>query len=204
MKKIIFDVGACDGTTGISMCTDEDCILYSFEAHPGWIQVIENNFNNNKNFNLIKKAVSDTNGVANFNLCKAGGAHSLCNFKNEDDLKIWWKERKDIHYSGKTIEVETIKLETFIEQNNIQQIDYLHIDTQGHDLIVLQSLGKYVNIVSEGDCEVARTKDTAIYTNQSAILDDVVIWLEKNNFIIESITKNGDDHNELIVKFRKK
>lgn len=204
MKKIIFDVGAYDAGNGLSLCINEDYILYAFEAHPERAKAIENIFNGNPNFYLINKAVSENNGVANFNFCKFGGASSLCNFKNENELKIWWKERTDLHYSGQTIEIETIRLDTFIEQNNIDRIDYLHIDTQGSDLDVLKSLGKYIDIVEEGNCEVARTKDTAIYTNQTAILDDVLIWLEKNNFTIQSIKQNDPDYNEMMIYYKRK
>jgi FkbM family methyltransferase len=202
--KIIFDVGACDGMDGISLCKTDDCILYSFEAEPKWIETIKTNFNNNPNFNLISKAVSDKNGTAEFNFCKAGGASSLYTFKDEETLNVSWSGRTDIHYSGKSIVVETIRLDTFIEQNNIKQIDYLHIDTQGHDLCVLQSLGKYIDIVLEGDCEVARTKESAIYIDQSAVYDDVVLWLEQNNFIIQD-TKPNDypNNNEWVIKFKR-
>jgi len=203
--KIIFDVGACDGTDGMGLCKTDDCILYSFEAEPKWIKAIKANFNNNPNFNLIPKAVSDKNGTAEFNFCAAGGASSLCTFKDEEALNVYWGGRSDVHYSGKSIIVETIRLDTFIEQNNIKQIDYLHIDTQGHDFCVLQSLGKYIDIVMEGDCEVARSKESAIYTNQTAFLDNVIPWLEQNNFTIEHIVPNDHpNHNELVVKFKRK
>jgi FkbM family methyltransferase len=198
----IFDIGACDGTDGINLCKTEDCVLYAFEVDPKWVSVLKSRFNN-PNFHLITKAVSDKDGVAEFNLCVDGGASSLCTFKDKEILENTWAGRTDIHYSGKSITVETIRLDSFIEENNIKRIDYLHIDTQGNDFCVLQSLGKYIDIVIEGDCEVARTKDSAIYSNQDSFLDDVIPWLQENSFIIENVYSNDVNNNELVIKFRK-
>ncbi len=39
-----------------------------------------------------------------------------------------------------TIDVDVIKLKDFINDNNIDKIDYLHCDVQGHDLEVLIGL----------------------------------------------------------------
>lgn len=203
--KIIFDVGAYDGMSGLGLLQgDPNCMIYSFEAAPHCIKMIKDNYNNNAKYILTEKAVSDKNGTANFNFCRNGGASSLCEFKNDNELVKHWSGRPDVQYSGISILVETIRLDTFIEQNNIKQIDYLHIDTQGYDLNVLQSLGNYVGIVLAGECEVASTSDTAIYSNQTALLYEVQKWLVDNNFIIESIRNNGGNSNEMLVKFKKK
>jgi FkbM family methyltransferase len=202
--KVIFDVGACDGDSGINLCNTDDCLLFAFEADPKWIDVIQEKFQHNPNFTLVPKAVSDKNGTAQFNFSMWGGASSLCSFKDNGELEKKWRNRPDIHYSGNSIAVETVRLDSFIEKNSIDKIDYLHIDTQGNDFAVLQSLGKYVDIVLEGDCEVARSKESAIYKDQNSFLDNVVRWLVEHNFEIEAITENDSDGNELVIKFKRK
>ncbi|MCP4736741.1 MAG: FkbM family methyltransferase, partial [Bosea sp.] len=55
--------------------------------------------------------------------------------------------------------VKAVRLDTFIEKVNLQNtiIDFIKIDTQGHDLNVIKSLGKYLSNVREILCEVQTT-----------------------------------------------
>jgi hypothetical protein len=59
-------------------------------------------------------------------------------------MKTWTRHRTDIHYSGQSYEVETTRLDTFIEENNLQNdtIDYIHIDAQGVDLRLFEEFRK--------------------------------------------------------------
>lgn len=78
---------------------------------------------------------------------KGGGASSILKFKdNETLIKHWGKNCSDIHYSGLSYEVETTRLDTFIEEQGLVNtiIDFIHIDAQGVDLDCLKSVGKYI------------------------------------------------------------
>jgi FkbM family methyltransferase len=203
MSRIVFDVGAHDGTSGIEHCLGQsDAILYSFEPDPNMHSTIVKNYNNNPNFHLFPMAVSDKNGISQFNFCKIGAAHSIYTFKNDDILTKQWGGRNDIHANGKFTQVQTIRLDTFIEKNNISKIDYLHIDAQGADLTVLQSLGKHTKIVKEGCCEAARDQTVSIYKEQTSFLYTVIDWLMKNDFEILSVTPNDPTLCEFNIKFK--
>jgi FkbM family methyltransferase len=72
----------------------------------------------------------------------------------EDKIPIWWdqigsfdKDHINKHLSGilssyiEEIEVPTQPLSLVIEKYGFRNVDLLHIDTEGHDLIVLESMG---------------------------------------------------------------
>jgi hypothetical protein len=139
-----------------------------------------------------------------FNLCKIGGANSLLEFRNDKVLeKHWTSQRKDIQYSGISYEVETTRLDTFIEEYGLQDrtIDYLYIDAQGVDLQVLQSLGKYIKNVKEGVLETVKDPQKSIYTNQLSTLATVENFLNENGFKITKVENNDPTNFEFNVYF---
>lgn len=154
-ELIIFDVGANDGKSFLEKARSRHYV-YAFEPTPKLIHDIKEwlDITIFPNYKLIEKAVSIENESAVFNI--AGhhdwGCSSLLEFADNLELTPWagtWLGyTSNQNKVTERIEVETIRLDTFIEQNgNIPYISYLHIDTQGHDLAVMKSLGKYIHIV---------------------------------------------------------
>jgi hypothetical protein len=184
--KIVFDVGCMDGAQGLEKVLaygDPDYRLYAFEAHPEWAQVARQKFATvSPNCILVEMAASDKNGTASFNMCRRHGASSLLKFKDDATLSKYWPGRDDILYSGRSVTVNTIRLDTFLDRNPVPQIDYLNIDVQGMDLQVLQSMGKYIDIVKEGCCEAAYNQAAAIYEGQQSYFHDIVNWLKSKGF----------------------
>lgn len=216
---IVLDVGSMDGQQGLEKIAeltnkhnDPDYRLYAFEAHPKYAEEIRKKFAAISPWCvLVPKAASDVNGEASFHLCKRHGASSLLKFKDNDTLGQYWPGRDDIQYSGNSVPVETIRLDTFVEQYNISKIDYLNLDAQGMDLPVLKSLGKYISIVQEGCCEAAYNEKAAIYEGQQSYFHDIVAWLEGNGFEVykhevNATAKTTDPnwYNEYNVYFRRK
>jgi hypothetical protein len=64
-------------------------------------------------------------------------------------------------------------------------IDFIKIDTQGHDLNVIKSLGKYIKNVREILCEVQIT-NFELYKDQSN-KNDLLSYMKENNFEIRKI-----------------
>jgi hypothetical protein len=117
-----------------------------------------------------------------------------------------WGNRRDLKYGGKTIDVPCIRLDCFIEKFNvtefkIEKIDFLHIDAQGKDLSVLRSLGKYINIVERGTCEVAANADVSIYKNQESLLSNTTLWIAEHGFEINHVRPNDQRSNEMNIFF---
>jgi FkbM family methyltransferase len=151
--------------------------------------------------------VSLNNGTTTFNICKSGGASSILPFRCEAELiNTWSSARTDIHYSGISYEVETTRLDTFIEENNLQNvvIDFIHIDAQGVDLDCLKSLGIYIKNVMAGVVETVLDENKSIYVGQSTnTYKNIEIFLKVNGFVIENVVSNDHTHCEYNVYFKR-
>ena len=203
--KTLIEVGTFDGTDSLSFY-NKGYKVYTFEPEKKCFEYVKNKTRGYPDYTIFEKAVCLTDGIAQFNICKLGGASSILQFKSGTELRKHWKGRKDIEFSGYSYPVQTIRLDTFIEQNDLQNttIDYLHIDAQGVDLDVLQSLGKYIENVKEGVVETVNDKEKAIYVNQINTMDKVINFLTSNNFSISSIKNNDTTACEFNVHFLRK
>ena len=136
-----------------------------------------------------------------------GGASSILPFRSDDELiKHWTKDRTDVHYSGISYNVESIRLDTFIEEYELQNriIDFIHIDAQGVDLECLMSMGKYITNVLAGVIETVQDKDKSIYIGQNInTLENVGVFLSTNGFKITRIQSNDITNCEFNVYFEK-
>ena len=78
----------------------------------------------------------------------------------------------------RTIMVETITLPTWIQKNNITTIDLLWLDTQGHELAILQAAQSILHTIKVLFVEVSFIKRY----NQQPSYDTVITWLQNNGF----------------------
>lgn len=203
MKKAWFDVGANNGSDSINVAINNTNIhVFGFEPTPELQEIIEEKLKkfNLNNYTLVKSAVSDYIGKSTFNVAGQSdwGCSSLLDFS--DKSKSEWTGRTDFQVTKK-IEVDVIRLDKFIEDNEIDTIEFLHIDTQGSDLNVLKGLGDKIKIVKEGVMEAA-SKPDILYNNQNT-LDECVDFLKSNNFKIDSISSNDQFGNEVNIYFSK-
>jgi FkbM family methyltransferase len=195
---IIFDIGANNGSSCSHLAT-EDNVVYAFEPTPHLIEKFLKKLENEK-YIIVPYAVSDYNGVSKFNIAGQAdwGCSSLNNFS--DDLNVTWPGRDDFKVTD-IIDVNVIRLDTFIEKNNIEVIDYLHCDTQGNDYKVLLSLGKYINILKSGVVE--GYKQNALYKESDNTVENITNYLKENRFNIDSIESNDPHDNEFNIFFSK-
>ncbi len=173
----IIEVGACDGKD--TLIYSEYANVWCFEPVPTSITYLTEKFKDNLNVKIIGKAVSDFNGKALFNISKNNGDSSslleLTDFTVLNGL---------IKYESQ-ITVDVTRMDTFIEENHIDTIDYFHCDAQGNDLKVLQSFGDKISIIKEGRVEV--TLDQNLYTNSTNNIDSVSNFLKLNGFTISNL-----------------
>ena len=209
-KKYIFDIGAFDGMTGLSLAIENPkYMVHAFEANKYLIKEIFNNkkklekfFNYKiKNYKFHNFAISNKNSISSFNIAKNPTVSSLNRFSKNID-KTWpgWRETH-CHFIKK-IRVKTIRLENFCKKNNIETIDYLHVDTQGSDLKVLQGLGSYITKVNSGVIETAINKKKALYSNNHT-LKEVKKFFKKNKIKILKKENPINLDNEINVYFEK-
>lgn len=205
--KTLIEVGAFDGKDSLEYHS-KGYRVFTFEPKRDLFEALKNKTEHLENYTVIQKAVCLVDGKTQFNICNEGGASSILPFRsNEELIQSWSEDRKDIWYSGESYEVETIRLDTFIEEYQLTDtiIDFIHIDAQGVDLEVLKSLGKYIQNVSEGVVETVIQKEKSIYVNQEEnTLENVQKFLESNGFVITSVQSNDYTNCEYNVFFQKK
>jgi FkbM family methyltransferase len=199
---IFFDVGANSGDSSIQLAKENaNIIVYAFEPTPRLASLIESNTSHLKNYILTRVAISDYNGRTIFNV--AGNADWGCSslLPLSDKAKTEWGGRTDM-FVTEQIEVDVIRLDKFIQENQITHIDYLHIDTQGSDLNVLCGMGDYLSIVKEGVLEAA-AKPEILYVGQNS-MESSIEFLQKNEFEIVKIVPNDVAMNEVNIYFKNK
>lgn len=206
MSKLLIEVGAFDGDDSLRYHR-QGYTVYTFEPKKDLYEALCNKTRHLTGYTVIPKAVCLTNGTTRFNICQSGGASSILPFKESEELvKHWSARRTDIHYSGISYDVETTRLDTFIEENGLQstQIDYIHIDAQGVDLEVLKSLGQYITNVKAGVVETVMNPEKSIYVSQTEnTFSNVSEFLRQNGFIIQNVESNDVTGCEYNVHFRR-
>jgi FkbM family methyltransferase len=177
----IIEVGANKGTDTAEWLKDPNNIVYCFEPTPELCTLLWEKFSTFPNFHLFSGAVDIENSWKSFNIAgqKDWGCSSLHKFNT--DIHQLWPGRKDFKFT-KSVNTFCIRLDSFLEMSNIKEVDYLWIDAQGNDWNVLKSLGKQLDIVKEGKCEVSYT--VSLYNTDNTI-ENVKPWLEKRGFIVK-------------------
>jgi FkbM family methyltransferase len=201
--RTLIEVGAFDGTDSLRYHSS-GYRVFTFEPKKDLYQALVDKTQHLDNYTVIPKAVCLTDGTTQFNICKSGGASSILPFKSDEELAKHWGGRTDVMYSGESYEVETIRLDTFIEQNGLQDtpIDFLHIDAQGVDLEVLLSAGKYIKNIQVGVLETVINTVKSIYVGQETnSLDNVKKELETNGFKVKHVESNDPTACEYNVHF---
>jgi FkbM family methyltransferase len=190
--KTFIEVGANSGQDSIKYLSDGDTFLYAFEPVPylgdNLIKLLDGA--GITTYRLIRNAVTDTDGIATFHLSGTELAHNFaCSSLHQftDDIHQQWRGRPDFVHTN-ALEVQTSRLDTFIEAEGITEVDYLHIDAQGNDFTVLKSLGDKARIVKAGKCEAANK--VALYKGVDNSVYSIMEWLEENGFRIKFINNH--------------
>lgn len=202
--KIIFELGSRDLVDAIKLITFfQDSKAYAFECNNDCLIECYNNINKldedkKKRLLLIDKAISINNGNVSFypfDLQKYNnmGASSM--------LKIDFSHRNkdDPDYNRENpqteIIVEGIRLDTFISENDIENIDLLCIDLQGYELNAIKSLGDQLHKVKYiiTECSIVST-----YT-YGATFKELNDYLTNYNFKYISSNKFGNDLPDLTL-----
>ena len=176
-KKIGFDIGACIGET-ISKFDGFDKI-YAFEPAPYMFNILIENHKNDSRIEFHQTAISDENSVRPFRYHQHYGYSSFLEIDNEGEFAQTLYDL-DPGFDNVTsiIDVQTKRLDTFMQENYIEHIDFLKIDTQGTDLNVIKSLGKMIDKVDTIEMEV-QTKP--LYKNSSS-KEEIIDFMNKSNF----------------------
>lgn len=173
---------------------DKSLTVFAFEPNKDLVSKIYNEFEIPENYIIIDKAVSNINGKVPFYICSLDSCSSLMNWGNGPKLGEMRK-----------VEVECIRMDNFIENYEIETIEFVIIDTQGNDLNVLYGFGEKFKIVEKGTCEsLSKETNWKLYENQPSFLD-FTKFFKKNNYSISWDWNWGGaiQFNEINIKFEK-
>ena len=140
-----------------------------------------------KNIKIFNYAISNKNGVSLFYINHHDLTSSLNNI-NHNNIFLKFKSKlfgvKSKDMIKKKVKVKIITLNNLLKKNKIKQLDLVKIDTEGHELQVLQGIGrsiqkiKIILIEFRNDNVYKNYNPTKIHNN-----------LIKNNFYLAKIFK---------------
>jgi FkbM family methyltransferase len=154
----IFDIGACEGESSVRYSRQfPNARVCCFEPIPSNFKLIQHNiaeFEASK-VQAFEICLSDKDGGAEFHVSSGkpdefNGKDVDWEFGNKSSSLLppdkllatnKWLEFKN------EIKVSTIKLDTFLSREKIDQIDFAHMDVQGAELMVLRGAGKKINVI---------------------------------------------------------
>ena len=166
----VFEIGALSGFDANVLsqkCKVSD--VHIFEAVPNYCKNIKNQY---PSFKINNCAINNYNGTAKFNIIKGNNNYGISSLRNRNKDVIKDKEEYD------TVEVNSIRMDKYIEDNNIKSIDICKIDVEGCSYEVLEGFGKYLNYINFLHIE---SENKQCWENQKLTWD--IFKLLENNFI---------------------
>lgn len=181
---ILFDIGANIGDYTQFLLENADKndlkpLIYSFEPTKSCFEILQNKYSNNNNVLLFSKAISEDEGEAEI-------------YYDEDTSHLASLYKRELNYYSicmdKCETISMVRLDNFIEQNNLKHINFIKIDTEGNELSVLKSLGKYLN---PNYIDFIQFEYGGTYLDSRISLRENFELLEKAGFKVAKIMKNG-------------
>ena len=201
---IVFDIGACEGEESIKYSRlFPNASIYSFEPLPENISLIRNNFRNYqvKNAHYYNKAVSSKNGVTDFFVSSGHPEHAAksdWDYGNKSSSLLQPDKHLEVASFIKfetRIKVETITLKSFCTENNIRSIDFLHMDVQGAELMVLEGAQDLISAIKVIWLEVSKIE----FYKQQPLVHDIQKFMKANRFFLLKDALNSIQGDQLYI-----
>lgn len=181
---VIVEAGAhIGGDTQEMVALWPDCTIHAFEPAPEIFKKLTYNTSHLPNVHRYPLALSDKKEKALFYLSSgtSDGSSSL----------LEPKEHLNIHqtvYFRDVAEVDTITLDEWAAINNVDHIDFMWLDMQGHEYTMLKASPKMLSTVQVLYLEISYEE---LYIG-TALFPEVRVWLESQGFkYITEIEENA-------------
>lgn len=183
--KVIFDVGANIGEW--SLCCSQLSLqsnIYAFEPTPHIFRILKlNTFN--KNIACFNYAISKDNSKCTFYLYNDSFQTDFSELNSIYERAIL---KNQFNLSPKSIEIKTNSLDSFCFERNIDQIDFVKIDTEGNEYNILLGAKK---LLTNGSIKVVQFEYGGTYLDANAYLKDCFFYLKNLHYKIYRILPNG-------------
>lgn len=202
---IVIDVGANKGELAMDICPRVSDVTI-FAVEPNYIlfqeqlKALEDKFPNR--FHFVPAALADFDGTARLYAPQhmEGQIGSLLKI---DDNNSWMKEIKNNFSTDKldeSIEVEVFSVQKFLNKYKITDIDFLKIDSQGTDLLILNEfLINSIVKVAAVEIEVTPSGSNSHYKNANNSFHDLLTVLQRTKYEIIRIMPANTECNEYNV-----
>lgn len=193
--NVVIDVGANDGWDSVGLASQYGLPVHAFEPAPAMLEILRDM---DPRVTVVPAAVADFDGTATFHIDRHGdqGCSSLLEYAPETGP--YWQGRE--FGVSECLEVPVVRLDTYLRANDIDEVEYLHVDAQGADLAVLEGLGDCAAMVKAGRVEAATIREVALYRDQP-LVDDIEAWLAAHGFVVVAREANDPSGNEVNVEF---
>lgn len=173
-----FDVGSNSGSF-IESCLSKfyNSKIYAFEPHPFLFKYLNEKYETYEGINVYDSCVLNKNGICIINIPSISVAISSI-----IDREVFNEMRKNQEVYK--IEKRSIRIDTFCRDNSVEKIDFIKIDVEGAEFMVLDgcmSMLESGKIVS-GQFEVGIEE-----SGYSTV--DIIKLLEKNGYIVDKLLK---------------
>ena len=156
--------------------------IFMVEPQKDIFEKIKIKYKKNKKIKIFNFAISDKNSQKNIFINYHDLTSSLTEFNyNNSYLKLKSKifNTTPKGMIRKKLKIKTVKMDTLISNNKIDEIDLIKIDTEGHELEVLKGI----------ENKISKIKNILIEFHNDEIFhgydpDKVHQYLKKNNFVL--------------------
>jgi len=165
----IFEIGAnyCQDAAGLQyMFQLPDSSVWAFEAHPDIVAEARKLYK----FNIIHTAVSNKHGIVEFNCVPLTKKNSGTSSILESSILTY----------DKKIQAECIRMDDFLREKGIKEIDFLKIDVEGSSYEVLEGFG---NRLADVKAIHVEHEHEPVWNGQK-LFEDIEILLKEYGFVM--------------------
>jgi FkbM family methyltransferase len=146
--RVILDIGSRDLGQSIEFnSVFPEAKIYAFEPNPEQFQICLQLSENYSNIGVEELAVGETDGTCEFYITIGNiGASSTL-----EPLDVPFGTTNAYH----KVSARMTRLDSWLKENNIEQVDVLWMDTQGIELMALRGMGDHLKKVKFIHCEAA-------------------------------------------------
>ena len=182
--KTFIDVGAFEGKyTDLILKIQEKCKVIMIEPQSKYYSLLKEKYKNNNLIKIMKIGISDKETLLKLKINKHEITSTFSQF-NDTNKYLNYKailfnsNLKNMTTNSENIEVFPLSL--ILQKNNLDSIDLIKIDTEGHEYEVLYGTGDYIKKINYILVEFHIDK---IYENYNS--DKIHNFLLENGFTLQ-------------------